>query len=214
MTYERRCRCHLTDCPWNLVFRGSAGEVPGQPNRTAVTRSLLSERGAVTLPELLVSLPLVVLIVVAVLGLANLSQRDHDRTDSRVRSLSQQQAGMERIQRELRQATSITPVSSQIVEMNTYVAPANGSAAVARRVRYDCTGGSCKRYEGTVGGTTFSSGPIVSIANVLNADIFVMEPDYVNPYFVALSVDVSVRGASNPIALRGGVTLRNQARDS
>ena len=191
----------------------SPGNPTGSPDRFALSSRLRSERGVVSLLELLTSIPMMLVIVAGVFMLYELAKRDNDRVDSRVRTLSQQQSGLEKMQRELRQATSITPTSSQIVDMNTYVTPAGGTAT-AKRVRYDCTGGSCKRYEGNVGALTWTSGPVTVISNVLNANVFAMEPDYVNPSFVALNLDVSVRGASRPIALTGGVTLRNQARDS
>jgi hypothetical protein len=127
--------------------------------------------------------------------------------------LLQQQGGLEKMTRELRQATTITPTSSQLVDVDTYVTAIGASSKSLRRVRYDCTGGSCQRYEGPVGGN-FTSGPIPVITDVQNSNVFGMEPDFINPTFVALQVNVSVKDASNPIQLTGGVALKNLARDA
>ena len=60
--------------------------------------------------------------------------------------------------RELRQATSITPVSSEALDVTTWVRPSNADRSVKRRVRYECAGGSCQRWEGPENGS-LTSGP-------------------------------------------------------
>jgi hypothetical protein len=49
----------------------------------------------------------------------------------------------------------------------------------------------------------------MTIADVQNADVFVLMPNTVNPAYVGVKVEVGVRGASNPITLDGGFALRN-----
>ncbi|MEX0744451.1 MAG: hypothetical protein WD118_02515 [Phycisphaeraceae bacterium] len=180
----------------------------------AVRLRLSQERGSTSLFELLVAVPVMLVVLISVFALYQLSVRGGDRTNSRVRSLQQQQIGVERISRELRQATTVNPISSQVVDVETYVTPSGGGAAVLRHVRYDCTTGSCKRYEGPSGGTTFTSGPVNVITDIQNSNVFEMEPDFINPNFVALAVDVGVKDAANPIKLSGGVALKNLARDN
>lgn len=175
---------------------------------------LSQERGTTSLFELLVAVPVMLVVLISVFALYQLSVRGGDRTNNRVRSLQQQQIGVERISRELRQATAVTPVSGQVVDVETYVTPSGGSGAVPRHVRYECTTGSCKRYEGPSGGATFTSGPVSVITDIQNSNVFEMKPDSINPNFVALVVDVGVKDASHPIRLSGGVAFKNLARDN
>lgn len=180
-----------------------------------IAARLQDERGAVSLTELLVTTPLVLLVLGAVFVLYNQGVKGQSRTDSRVRGLQQQQIGLEKISRELRQATSINPSSSQLVDVITYVTPSGGSAASARHVRYDCAAGTCNRWEGPPPLTgALTAGPVPVITAVQNADVFGMQPDYVNPNFVALNVNVTISGAQNPISLSGGVALKNLSRDN
>ena len=112
-----------------------------------------------------------------------------------------------------RQATSITPVSSQILDAVTWVRPTSGAASVQRRVRYDCSSGTCNRWEGPSGGG-LDTGPVPVITSVQNADVFSLEPNSVDPTYVVTRVEVRVKGASNPITLDGGFALRNLQADS
>ena len=165
-----------------------------------------------SLIELLTVLPMVAIVLLGMSALYNVSARGHQRSDARVRSLTQQQRGLERLSREMRQATAVTPVSSSVLDATTWVRPADGSAAVKRHVRYDCsTGNSCRRYEGPAGGTTYDVGPVTVISGVLNTDAFTLQPDDVNPSYVTTRVQVSVKDAQNPITLQGGFALRNLA---
>jgi hypothetical protein len=52
------------------------------------------------------------------------------------------------------------------------------------------------------------------IADVLNADVFDFQPDLVNPTYVTITLEIAVKGASNPISLHDGVALRNLVSDS
>jgi hypothetical protein len=176
-------------------------------------RSLQREHGEVTLAELLVAAPIALILLVATLTLHLASSRQQERTDIRVHALIQQRQGLERMTRELRQATSITPASSVAVEALIWLRPASGGQAVQRRVRYDCSGHACERFEGPAGGSLTPS-PGVLVADVVNADVFDFQPDLVNPDYVTVTLEVEVRGAPNPISLRDGVGLRNLTRES
>jgi hypothetical protein len=166
-----------------------------------------------TLTELLVAAPIALILLVATLTLHLASGRQHERTESRVRALVQQRQGLERMTRELRQATSITPSSSVVVETILWLRPAGGGAAVQRRVRYDCSSQTCQRFEGPSGGPLTPS-PGVVVTDVVNADVFDFQPDLVNPDYVTVTLEVAVKGAPNPISLRDGVALRNLTGES
>ena len=147
-------------------------------------------------------------VLMGIYALSDVGAKTQRQTNARTTTLQRGQNGMERLTREMRQATDFTPVSSQILDATTYVRPSDGSASVQRRVRYECAAGSCKRWEGPVGGG-FDIGPETVIPGLLNADVFFFSPDSVNPTFVSMKVEVSVQHASNPIVLDGGFELRN-----
>ena len=174
-----------------------------------VLRRLRCQRG-VSLVELLVVTPLIAIVLFSVYALYNVGAKGQRQNHDRVSSILRHQNGLERMTREMRQAVDFTPVSSQILDAETYVRPTSGGASVLRRVRYECKSGSCVRYEGPAGGS-LTSGPETVIPSVQNADVFFFEPDNVNPNFVDVKLEVTVTGASSPITLDGGFALRNEA---
>jgi Tfp pilus assembly protein PilV len=187
-------------------------DVRAIPHKNGFFRRLRSERG-VGLIELLTVLPMIAVVMLGIYALYNVGAKSQQETNNRVRSLIQQQSGMERISREMRQATAVTPVSSQILDATTWVRPVAGTASVQRRVRYDCSSGTCNRWEGPAGGA-LTTGPVPVITDVLNADVFSLEPNSVDPTYVVTRVEVQVKGANNPITLDGGFALRNLQSDS
>lgn len=181
-------------------------------DKKGLSRRLRCERG-VGLIELLTVLPMLAVVLLGIYALYNVGAKSQQETNNRVRSLIQQQNGLERITREMRQATSVTPVSSQILDAVTWVRPAAGTASVQRRVRYDCSSGTCNRWEGPSGGS-LDTGPVPVITDVQNADVFSLEPNSVDPTYVVTRVEVRVKDANNPITLDGGFALRNLQADS
>jgi hypothetical protein len=170
-------------------------------------RFLKSERG-VGLVELLVVIPMMGIVLMGIYALYNVGAHGQVSNDARMSTLLRQQNGLERMTREMRQAVSFTPVSSQILDAVTYVRPSGGGASVQRRVRYECLSGACTRYEGAVGGALGTGETVIS--NLANPDVFFFEPDSVNPTYVAVKIEVTVAGANNPIVLDGGFALRNK----
>ena len=174
--------------------------------RAALSR-LRDERG-LNLVELLVVIPMMAIVLLGIYILYNVGARSETQSSTRVAALLREQNGLERMTREMRQAVSFTPVSSQILDAVTYVRPAAGGASQQRHVRYECQDGACTRFEGAVGGT-LGTGEIV-ISNIQNPDVFFFSPDSVNPTYVSVKIEVTSKGASNPIVLDGGFALRNQ----
>jgi hypothetical protein len=168
---------------------------------------LRSERG-VGMVELLTVLPMLAIVLLGIYALSDVGAKSQRQTNSRTATLQRGQNGMERLTREMRQATEFTPVSSQVLDATTYVRPADGSVSILRRVRYECDSGSCRRWEGPAGGA-LDTGPETIINGLQNADVFFFAPDSVNPTFVSMKIEVTVIGASNPIVLDGGFELRN-----
>ncbi len=176
--------------------------------RRQLSSLIRNERGALTLTELLVAIPIMLAVFGATLGLYNLSVSSQSRDEGRTRNLIEQKNGMERMSRELRTAIAIRFLSQETVDAQL--------ASTRRWVRYDCSGTSCRRYEGPNQGQ-FDRGPESVVSNVQQADFQLMstssgnglQPDYVNPTYMVVTVQVSVKGYSNPIALDDGFNLRN-----
>jgi hypothetical protein len=181
-----------------------------QPLPEVLRRLQRSERG-VGLVELLVVIPMVAVVLLGIYALYNVGAKSQEQTNVRVTTLLREQNGLERMTREMRQAVSFTPVSSQILDAVTYVRPSGSGSSVQRHVRYECLDGACTRYEGAVGGALGTGETVIS--NLLNPDVFFFSPDSVNPTYVSVKLEVRVKGANNPIVLDGGFALRNQQGD-
>src|SRR4051794_23988354 len=130
-------------------------DLPSQSTQPPLSRRLRrflrGERG-VGLVELLVVLPMMAVVLLGIYALYNVGAKSQRDTDVRVTTFLRQQNGLERLTREMRQAVTFTPVSSQVLDAVTYVRPTAGGASVQRHVRYECLSNACTRYEGPVGG--------------------------------------------------------------
>jgi hypothetical protein len=180
------------------------------PMRSFARRLLRSEQG-LSLIELLVVIPMMAVVLMGIYALYNVGAKSQQNNTARVSTLLREQNGLERMTREMRQAVSFTPVSSQVLDAVTYVRPSTGGNSVLRHVRYECLDGACTRYEGPVGGA-LGTGEVV-IPNLQNVDVFFFYPDSVNPDYVSVKLEVSVKNANNPLVLDGGFELRNQQGD-
>jgi Tfp pilus assembly protein PilE len=183
-------------------------DAPSHPEPHTFRGSIRSERG-LGLVELLVVVPMLAVVLMGIYVLYNVGANSQRHNSQRVAALLRQQNGLERMTREMRQAISFTPASSQILDGETFVRPPGGGASVEKHVRYECASGSCTRYEGVAGGTSFDTSEVV-ISDLQNVDVFFFEPDNVNPTYVTAKLEVKVKGADNPITLQGGFGLRNQ----
>lgn len=164
------------------------------------------ERGF-SLIEILAVLPLMLLTFFAVFQLYEVAVREQSRGDARVRSIVGQKNGLERISRELRDSVAVKYQNSEVIDAQI--------SSGGRWLRYDCSGTSCKRYEGPSQGT-FDTGPVTLISNVQSAEFHTLTnsggslvPDYVNPTYVTVTLRVTAKDANNPIVLNDGFNLRN-----
>jgi Tfp pilus assembly protein PilW len=164
------------------------------------------DQSGFTLVELLVAMPIAMIVLtMALLSVATVvrneqRQRDHKET------LQAQQVGMEQLTRELREATTFTFLTSQIVEFNGWVR--SSGTAVQRRIRYDCSSGThCIRQEGPTNGAV--SGERVLIDALENPDVFDPQPNFANPRYVSVIARVRIPGDRHLITLRDGIDLRN-----
>lgn len=165
---------------------------------------LNGERGF-TLIELLVSMTLGMIILLAIYSFATIAQDSQKGTTDRSDALADQRAGMERMTRELRQATTLNATTPGLVIFRVY-GPAGTSL---REIQYDCrTGARCQRYEGPVGGT---------IAKTHDALISSVESATFTPSsltnsqdYLTIEVHVSLPDREQPIVLSDGIALRNK----
>lgn len=168
-----------------------------------------------TLIELLVAMPLALLLLFAALNAMDVTAKNQSRITKRSQAATQAKVGLDRMVREVREADSLTLLSSQIVEIVTPVRPPTGPSSYAgnlRLVRYDCTGGRCTRYEGPKAGPVATVGKVL-VSDVRNGDVFAPTPDFVNPTFLGIKLRIAITGQSNTLNLTDGVNLRNKAVD-
>ena len=98
---------------------------------------LACERGF-SLVELLVVIPMMAIVLLGIYALYNVGAKGQQQNNVRVTTLLREQNGLERMTREMRQAVTFTPVSSQVLDAVTYVRPSGGGSSVQRHVRYEC----------------------------------------------------------------------------
>jgi type II secretory pathway pseudopilin PulG len=167
-------------------------------------RRLRDEQSGFTLVELLVAMPIALLVIsMAMLAVAT-AVRGEQSAREHSEALRTQQVGLERMTRELREATSFNFLTSQQVEFTAWLRSAGG----LRRIGYDCTSGtSCARSEGPVSGAFTSTRTIIE--GLQNPDVFAPQPDFVNPRYVAIVAQVRIAANRRVITLRDGVELRN-----
>lgn len=159
-----------------------------------------------TLVEALVAGAIGIVLLLAVQNLVGVATRSQAGTGARSETLGAQRVALERMTRELRQATTINATTPGLVEFQIY-----GSApGTARQIRYDCrTSNSCRRYDGPAGGSwTLTNDALVQ--NVQSAT-FTTETYAASQDYVAIDLRVSLPGRSLPITLSDGVHLRNKA---
>ncbi len=184
---------------------------------TDLLTRLHSSQSGFTLVELLVAMPLALLLMFAALDFSDLTVRNQQATTNRAQAITQAQVGLERMTREIRDAADFRLLTSQVVEVDTYVRPPAGSPSGysqnLKLVRYDCTRSQCRRYEGPPGGP-LSSASTVLFTDVANADVFNPAPSFVNPNYIAVKVQISILRQRNPITLTDGVVLPNVTNPS
>lgn len=111
-------------------------------------RGIRQGQGGFTLIELVVAMTIAVAllgVVIAELGRATQEQQDIER---RAQMQTDAQIGLERMTREIRQASWLYFRSSAVVDLNVRVRSGPTAQGVQRLVRYDCSTDACRRYEG------------------------------------------------------------------
>jgi hypothetical protein len=161
---------------------------------------------------------LVELLVAAIIGLAVLggaamlfaaSYHAGPETTDRSFDIGQARVTMERIGREIRQATVIYPSPANELSMTTYRGgdTCGSTSQGFCRVIYTCTDGTCSRVEANLDGSL--PGPSVEVVRGLSdSNPFSFGGDPANPSVVYLALSFPARGAGHAITLRDAVTPR------
>lgn len=199
----------------------------------------MERQGGFSLVELLVVMPLIILLLGVVLQSLAQAGRDQQDIENRSETLTNGQNGLERMTRELRQATWLYFRSSSLVDMEVRVRPSATASGQPRLVRYDCSGETCVRREGTA--TVFPPPAAPTFADeqtvigspssdtggrdgqIVGHDVFRpqrVDPatgtrvtDYARPDFLNIRLRLTTpRREDGALQLEDGVNLRNRTQ--
>ncbi len=185
-------------------------------------RESLRREDGLTLIELLVVSLMMVVIVTAVFGLYRVSASEQERVSGTSQGLVAEKNGLERISRELRQATSVcsayptcdsTFTNSTSVDFQRYTTGGgliwvryNCSGTPAQSVPPNLTTRACLRSQSaTAAGLGTSQVPVLTNLATTPTGVF----SFTAPSYVTMEANVKVKGANNPIVLKDGVRIRN-----
>lgn len=176
-------------------------------------------------------------LVVQSLGRAGIDQQDIER---RTETLTDAQLGLERMTREVRQATWLRFQSSSVVDLNVRVRSGAAADGAFRLVRYDCSGEVCMRHEGPPVAYPPPASPsftnsVVAIGapvegnglrrgQIVGHDVFrptrldpatgATQVDYITPDFLLIRLRLKVErlhgGKPPQVTLEDGISLRNR----
>jgi len=201
-------------------------------------RVLISCQQGSTLVELMVTIPFALIVALASLHTFGQASEGQKRVETRAHAVMDTQVALERMTRELRQATWVSFRTSQIAEMNTFVRPGSSGVAVQRFVRYDCSaralnvngrdiGGRCVRLEGSpVAYPPPVNAPAARTHTLIDGfqglDVFhpqSVDPvtgqtraDYLKPTLLTIRMKVKAGDGRRVVEVRDGVSLRNATR--
>jgi Tfp pilus assembly protein PilW len=175
--------------------------------RQALRHLIRDERGTFTLMELVAAIPAGLCVLGAAGAMTITFIRTEHASFNRDDVVERAQTGMERMAREIRQASQFTLVSSNVLQISTWVVPSGGGARVPWDVRYDCSAGqTCRRLLQNSDATwpaTSTGNPVLT--GVTNTTVF----SATGTRYVGISVLLSVPGASRTVTVTDGVGLQN-----
>jgi Tfp pilus assembly protein PilW len=180
----------------------------------ATAASLRREDDGYTLIELLVASMMGMVVIGAAVMLFIGAVRSEPRTSSKVAAIQQGRIAVERITRDVRQASSIPTYTSSQLALITYVrqSTCNGGAAATSiqcRVTYSCGGEVCTRTVSQPNGSL--PGPSVSVVTGLASGVpFVYPAGAGEPAYVEVKLAFETR-EGGPVVIADGAAARNGA---
>jgi prepilin-type N-terminal cleavage/methylation domain-containing protein len=177
------------------------------PIPAPLRRARLADQQGFTLIELLVGLMIGMLVLGGAVTVFESSYHTEPDAANRANDIQTARTTMERMVREIRQATAIDPNStSQSLTMTTHVpsVTCSGQPAGYCQVSYTCTAGVCTRAVST------SPATVEQMVRGLSAsDVFTYGGDPTNPNLVYLKLAFPPVNGGDSITLRDAVAIRN-----
>jgi type IV pilus assembly protein PilW len=175
---------------------------------TRIGRLLAREQGGFTLSELLVATMIGMVVIGGGVTVFTAAIRSQPKQTARDNAIRNARTTMERMTRELRQASTIVSGSANSVTVITWVhkascAGASASTSIQSQVNYTCTAGICSRTERNTNGTGNGSTSTV-VRGLSSSNIFT--------YTSACSS--STVAGEDAITVSDGVVLRNTGTSS
>ena len=184
-------------------------------------QALRCERG-VSIAELLVFMMMLLIVLGAGMALLIVSVKSQPRISDRNFAIQDGRVLQERFARELRQSSLVeqtpAPTSSSIT-FDTYVRRTQcGGAvetdptkpAIACKVTYTCTAGTCSRTEAPLPGQPGSTTTDQLVSGLSSSAVFGYSPTSTNPDYVTMRLVFPAEGGDDAVTLEDGVDLRNR----
>ena len=178
---------------------------------------VISETGGFTLVEMLVAVTLAMVVIGAGVTMFTAGLHSQPRIATKADAIQQGRVTMERIVRELRQASGIvpgtTPSPSSVSIVTLVDSTCSGAAAsIATQcgVTYTCgsPAGTCTRQVAQPDGS--APAPAVQVVSGLStSNVFSYSPDATAPTYVGVSLAFPGRNGGSGITLSDGAAFRN-----
>jgi type II secretory pathway pseudopilin PulG len=190
------------------VGNGPRARTPAHRCRRLAQR-LRREEDGVSLIELVVTMSMALTILAALLGLWSSAASDETVNAARYQSIDDASRSLERMTREVREAISVVPASSSVVNLRVWKRGLTAaSTSVPHDITYDCSGAgsrpstyACRRTD-----VTAASGPALVIDGLASRSVFTT---MAGQPALKIELSVVVASQSHPIVLRSGASPRN-----
>jgi hypothetical protein len=190
------------------------------PDPAAARRAVSDQRG-LGLIELVMVMALFMFVMVAALTVMETGERIGPKDTERASAIQEQQVGLYRMVRELRQAYQVLGMSPRYMEV--LVRESRGGTHEDLHVAYYCSDeapGKCIRKETTIGQPLPATGKVVidRVLNWASPSLPVFEcpddPSCLTPQYVTVRVEVPAKGSAangykNKMTLEDGFFARN-----
>ncbi|MDX6718603.1 MAG: hypothetical protein QOJ63_857 [Solirubrobacteraceae bacterium] len=162
-----------------------------------------------SLIELVVTMSMALTMLAALLGLWSSAASDETVNAARYQTIDDASRSLERMTREVREAISVVPASTSVVNLKVWKRGLTAaSASLTHDISYDCSGAgsrpstyACRRND-----TTAGSGPRLVIDGLASPAVF---SNLAGEPALKIALAVVVANQGRPIVLRSGASPRN-----